>query len=196
MSGSDAEERRPSTASRRMRCNKPYPACISSCNSAPTTTMPRRSVGRVGRRCCCLLVQRFWLCRVCCCWASHGSQRCTSAAILALSVPASPPSLYALRFGTAKFVVLARIDLPSHYCALPACCCCWSFVPASSPVRHSRAPDYCARIAREHRAPRSNICACAGTSGLSRLALHDRLLSIPSHAAVAAALALHCTDPR
>jgi hypothetical protein len=60
-------------------------------------------------------------------------------------------------------------------------------------VRHSRAPDYCARIAREHRAPRSNICACAGTSEPWRLALRCMIISAinpPSHAAVAAALAL------
>ena len=184
------EEAKARAAMRRMRCYKALPCLLSSCKSAPTAAipLPRRSVGRVGLGGCCLLVRPAGLAlsspsR----WAFHGSLRCTSAAIIALFVPAaSSPSQISVR--DSRICRPGRPDrLSLRLGSL--------FVPASSPpVRHSRAPDYCARIAREHRAPRSNICACAGTSEPSRLALRCMIIYyrlIPSHAAVAAALA-HC----
>jgi hypothetical protein len=143
-----------------MRGYKALPCRLSSCKSAPTAAISPE-ICRPGRGGLLFIGKGskfgFGVCVYC--WPTAGlpMARCAARRPLSSHYLFLQRHRHTFRFGTAEFVVLARMA-----------CHLFSLGPSCPPVRHSRAPDCCARIAREHRAPRSNICACAGTSEPSR----------------------------
>lgn len=173
-----------------MRCYKPAPCSLSSCMQnrylPPRCSIAPGDVSVGSGRGVDPLVRRaeFWVlvvavvvwcrwcrwCRWCVqgrCWAAlfHGSQRCTAAAMLALSGPIAciivshhHPKTAHSRVGSAVSVVpcLQGLSRRSHFAGLawPGLSGCpgerESFSPhRPPPVRHSRAPLTIARTLRK-----------------------------------------------